>query len=306
MAKEGNKLKAVVAGWKWGSNHMRAFAESEVCDLAALWSRTENPGAGRVAALFNVPLYTDFERMLGETNPDIASIATPESAHETLTVAALKGGAHVYCEKVLAPSRDAGQRMVECAVEQSRLLNVGYNYRYSPSCIYLAEAIGAGKIGKPARTIAVIGKEPLPDRPHASSPALLFPTFIYCALTMKTYMVQYESGAMLLAGATDYSSSLNPGTTLLVEGSEGSLRLDDLSGSVTLCSDSREALVYTPSQIRDSIGLRENCVSAVKDFVLAVHEDRPAPISAEDGVSMIELEEAIYRSAETGAWEDVE
>ena len=82
--------------------------------------------------------------------------------------------------------------------------------------------------------------------------------------------------------------------------------MDDLSGSVTLCSDSREALVYTPSQIRDSIGLRENCVSAVKDFVLAVHEDRPAPISAEDGVSMIELEEAIYRSAETGAWEDVE
>lgn len=100
-------------------------------------------------------------------------------------------------------------------------------------------------------------------------------------------MVQYESGAMLLAGATDYSSSLNPGATLLVEGSEGRPRLDDLSDSVTLWSDSRESRVYTPSQIRDSIGLRENCVSAVKDFAFAISENRSAPIPAEDGVSMI-------------------
>jgi hypothetical protein len=46
-------------------------------------------------------------------------------------------------------------------------------------------------------------------------------------------------------------------------------------------------------------------VAAVKDFALAVHDGRPAPIPGEAGVAMIVLEEAVYRSAEMGQWEDV-
>jgi predicted dehydrogenase len=328
---EQKGLKAVVAGRKWGSNHMRAFAESEVCDLAAIWSRTDNPGVRALAKLYGVPYYTDFEQMLDEIDPDIASVAVPERAHARLTIAALQHGCHVYCEKVLSDSRDAAQKMVDVARAQDRLLNVGYNYRYSPSCIYLAAVIREGKIGKPlfahlraygycihhmtdyvnslfgtpAKAVAVIYKEPLENRPLRSSPDLVFPTFMYCALTTKAYTVQYENGALLLAGSTDYSSSLNPGATLLVEGTEGRLMLDDLSGRVTIWSASRESVIYAPSQIRDQIGLRENCVAAVKAFALAVHDGRPAPIPGEDGVAMIVLEEAVYRSAETGQWEDV-
>ena len=331
MADESRKLKAVVAGWKWGNNHMRAFAESDVCDLKALWSRTENPDALRVASLYHVPLYTDFDQMLEDVQPNVASIAVPEAGHEALTISALESGCDVYCEKVLADTREAGQRMVDCAAKVGRVLNVGYNYRYSPSCIYVVEAIQAGKIGRPlfahlrafgfcihhmtdyvnslfgipVRAVAVIDKEPLEDKPHPSSPALIFSTFMYCALTMKTYMVQYENGATLMAGATDYSSSLNPGATLLIEGTEGRLRLDDLSGQVTFWNNSRESVVFSPSQIRDSIGLRENCVLAVKDFAQAIYYNSPVPIPGEAGVDMIALEEAIFRSADTGQWEDV-
>ena len=143
------RLKAVVAGRKWGSNHMRAYAESPLCDPAALWSRTEGAEARALARRYNVPFYTDFQRMLAEVRPDVASIAVPEGAHEALTVAALEGGCHVYCEKVLAPSRGAAQRMVDLAADRGRLLNVGYNYRYSPSCRYLAQAIAGFKIGTP-------------------------------------------------------------------------------------------------------------------------------------------------------------
>lgn len=332
MPEKKQKLRAVVAGWKWGANHLRAFAESEFCDVAGLWSRTDNAHAKRVADLFHVPLYTDFDRMLDEVKPDIASVATPERAHEVLTVSALQKGCHVYCEKVLSHTRESAQTMVAVAKETGRLLNVGYNYRYSPSCVYLAEAIRAGKIGqplfahlrafgfcihhmtdyvnslfgKPVRAVSVIDKAPLPNKPHPSSPDLVFPTFMYCALTMKTYMIQYDSGATLMAGATDYSSPLNSGATLLIEGSEGRLMLDDLSGKVTLLGNHRESVVYSPSQIRDSIGLRENCVLAVKDFARVVYEDKPAPIPGEAGVAMIALEEAVYRSAETGGWEAID
>jgi predicted dehydrogenase len=331
MPDKKQKLKAVVAGWKWGANHLRAFAESDICEVSGLWSRTDNEGAKRMADLFHVPLYTEFDKMLAEIKPDVASIATPERAHEALTLAALQSGAHVYCEKVLSHTRESAQKMVDAASSAERSLNVGYNYRYSPSCVYLFEAIQAGKIGqplfahlrafgfcihhmtdyvnslfgKPARAVSVINKEPLTDKPHPSSPDLVFPTFMYCALTMKTYMIEYESGATLMAGATDYSSALNPGATLLVEGTEGRLMLDDLSGNVTLLGNDRESIVYAPSQIRDSIGLRENCVLAVKDFARAVYEGEPAPIPGGAGVDMIALEEAVYKSADSGAWETI-
>ena len=331
MANEKPKLKAVVAGWKWGRNHLRAFAESQVCEVSALWSRSENEGAKRVADLFHVPLYTDFDQALKEVKPDVVSVATPERAHEALTIAALQSGAHVYCEKVLSHTRESAQKMVDVANDVGRLLNVGYNYRYSPSCVYLAEAVQSGKIGqplfahlrafgfcihhmtdyvnslfgKPVRAVSVIDKEPLTDKPHPSSPDLVFPTFMYCALTMKTYMIQYESGAMLMAGATDYSSPLNPGATLLIEGTEGRLMLDDLSGKVTLLGNDRESTVYAPSQIRDSIGLRENCVLAVQDFARAVYEGESAPIPGEAGVNMIALEEAVYKSTDSGGWENI-
>ena len=147
MAK--NKLRAVVAGRKWGANHMRAYAESEVCDLVGIWSRSDSASVRALAELYGVPFYTDFTRMLADTDPDIASIAVPESAHEALTVAALESGCHVYCEKVLAPSRDAARRMVDLAKAKGLILNVGYNYRYSPSCVYLANAVGEGRLGLP-------------------------------------------------------------------------------------------------------------------------------------------------------------
>ena len=325
------RLKAVVAGWKWGAHHARAFAESEHTELEAIWSRSDRPEAQQLAALHNVPLHTDFAAMLEELRPDIVSVAVPEAGHEALAIQALQAGCHVYCEKVLAPARAAAERMVQAAAEADRLLNVGYNYRYSPSTLYLSQALRQGRIGRPLfaicrafgccihhmldyansllgnpiRAVATLNKEPLPGKPHPFSPDLVFDTFSYCALTAKTCMVQYEDGAVLLAGATDYSAAEPPGATLILDGSEGRLELDDLTGKVTLRLQGREATVFTPSQICDRIGLTENCVNAVQDFARAVAAGEPAPVPGQAGITMIALEEAIFRSAESGAWERV-
>jgi len=332
MSDGEKKSKAVVAGCNWGGLHAQAFAESGACELAAVWSRTDNPSLRGLGERYAVPVYTDYEKMLAEIKPKIASVAVPEGVHEKLTLAALNGGCHVYCEKVLADSREAAQRMVAAAKDNNRELNVGYNYRYSPSCIYMAEALKQGKIGTPlfahlrafgccihhmtdyvnslfgtpVRTVAKIRKEPLDGKPLPPWEALVFPTFIYAALASKTYMVEYDTGAVLMAGATDYSSIEGPGAVLLVEGSDGRMELDDLTGKVTVWGKSREAIVYKPSQILDKIGLGNNCIAAVKDFASAVCEGKPAPIPGQAGVNMIALEEAVYKSAHSLQWEEVE
>ena len=42
--------------------------------------------------------------MLEEVRPDIVHVCTPEAFHYEPVMAALKAGAHVFCEKVMAES----------------------------------------------------------------------------------------------------------------------------------------------------------------------------------------------------------
>lgn len=48
--------------------------------------------------------YTDLDRMLAEQRPDLVTICTPPTLHRDQTVAALRAGAWVWCEKPPVPS----------------------------------------------------------------------------------------------------------------------------------------------------------------------------------------------------------
>lgn len=325
------KVRCAVAGVDWGSVHARGFAESEHAELVGVWSRSEKPAAKALAAKYNVPLFTDYSAMLATLKPDVVSVATPERAHAPLTLEALDAGCHVYCEKVIADTRKAAASMVQRAKQRKRQLGIGYNYRYSASCQYLTKQVRAGVLGPilfaqlraftwcihhmtdyagsllgtPTRAVAVFNRDPLPKRPLKSADALAFPTFVYAAFQRKAYMVQYDSGAILQAAATDYASIEEPGATFVIQGAEGRAELDDLSGKVTIRKNGREASVWTPSQICDKIGLVENGVLCAADFARAIAKGEPAPVQGDQGLAMLCLEEAILKSAKTSKWQSV-
>ncbi|MGX5181444.1 Gfo/Idh/MocA family protein, partial [Streptomyces avermitilis] len=48
--------------------------------------------------------YTDLDRMLQEQRPDLVSICTPPTLHREQTLAALRAGAWVWCEKPPVPT----------------------------------------------------------------------------------------------------------------------------------------------------------------------------------------------------------
>ena len=53
---------------------------------------------------------------------DIVIIATPPSSHAELTIAALRSGRHVLCEKPLAMDVAQAKQMLDVAIQQRRLL----------------------------------------------------------------------------------------------------------------------------------------------------------------------------------------
>jgi predicted dehydrogenase len=63
---------------------------------------------------------------------EVALVLTPPSTHEALSCAWLARGAHVLCEKPLAPSLDEAERMLRAARDADRRLMMGSKFRYTP------------------------------------------------------------------------------------------------------------------------------------------------------------------------------
>ena len=63
---------------------------------------------------------------------DAALLLTPPVTHEDLAVQALDQGAHVLCEKPLAPTVAAADRMLAAAAAAGRRLMMGSKFRYTP------------------------------------------------------------------------------------------------------------------------------------------------------------------------------
>ena len=102
--------------------HMPGWADSEFTEVVAA-ADIDAKILGKFGQQHDLTsLYTDSYALIASPEIDIIDICTPNMYHEPLTIAALEAGKHVLCEKPLAPTPDAVQRMIE-ARDRSRLYN---------------------------------------------------------------------------------------------------------------------------------------------------------------------------------------
>lgn len=106
--------------------------------------------AEAVAAEFKVQtarIYTDWLEMLEKERPDAVSVCLPNTLHEGPVLAALDLGAHVICEKPLAPSVAVAQGMFDKARKTGKVLMAAQNYRWQPGIPAIKQAIDEGLLG---------------------------------------------------------------------------------------------------------------------------------------------------------------
>ena len=77
--------------------------------------------------------YVDYRDMLaGEKDLDAVIVATPDWMHAEHTVACLKAGLHVYCEKEMSNDLAKARQMVLAARKTGKLLQIGHQRRSNP------------------------------------------------------------------------------------------------------------------------------------------------------------------------------
>jgi predicted dehydrogenase len=98
--------------------------------------------------------YTDYRRLLEQKGIDAVLIATPDHTHAVATMAALKSGYHVYCEKPLTHTVTEARAIAEAAKKYKRVTQMGtqiHSYDNYRRCV---EILKSGAIG-PVREVHV-------------------------------------------------------------------------------------------------------------------------------------------------------
>jgi predicted dehydrogenase len=80
----------------------------------------------------NIYSYQNFDNIRNNPAIDAVYIALPNALHEEYTVRAAKAGKHVLCEKPMATSAAACQRMIDACKTANRLLMIAYRIQYEP------------------------------------------------------------------------------------------------------------------------------------------------------------------------------
>jgi 1,5-anhydro-D-fructose reductase (1,5-anhydro-D-mannitol-forming) len=101
------------------------------------------------AAHYNVPGWTVLEEALKESHADAVYVATPVFLHAPQTIASLRAGKHVLCEKPMALNYEEACSMQRAAAESGRVFGVAYYRRMYAKVNRAKELIEAGAIGRP-------------------------------------------------------------------------------------------------------------------------------------------------------------
>lgn len=103
--------------------------------------------AKELAEKYNGKAYESYESLLNDPEIEAVSVCAANSVHAEITIAALKAGKHVLCEKPMATTLEECEEMVKAAQENGKYLMIDQNQRLAKAHVEAKKMIDDGLIG---------------------------------------------------------------------------------------------------------------------------------------------------------------
>ncbi|AIV40711.1 MULTISPECIES: Gfo/Idh/MocA family protein [unclassified Curtobacterium] len=149
----GRRIRVAVVGTGMIAGvHARA-ARAAGAEVVGVLGRTP-ARSEQVAAQLDVPRgYASLDEVIADA-PDVVHVCTPNDQHHPQSLAVVRAGINVVCEKPLAISAEQAAELVAAADEAGVVATVPFVYRYHPVVREIRARIAAGELG---RLLAVHG-----------------------------------------------------------------------------------------------------------------------------------------------------
>ena len=92
--------------------------------------------------------YHDYDKFLTQADIDAVLVASPVYLHEEQVIQAAQAGKHILCEKPMAPTIEACDRMHQAAQAHDVTLMIAFVKRFDKSLQLVQELIQTGRLGK--------------------------------------------------------------------------------------------------------------------------------------------------------------
>lgn len=103
--------------------------------------------AKELAKKYDGKAYASYEELLNDPQIEAVSVCAANSAHAEITIAALKAGKHVLCEKPMATTLEDCEAMVKAAEESGKYLMIDQNQRLAKAHVEAKKMVDDGLIG---------------------------------------------------------------------------------------------------------------------------------------------------------------
>ena len=98
---------------------------------------------------YSARVWTELSAALEDPAIDAVYVATPVALHASQTIAALRAGKHVLCEKPMAMNYCEALSMEAAAEASGKTLGIAYFRRSFPKVLRALEVLETGAIGRP-------------------------------------------------------------------------------------------------------------------------------------------------------------
>jgi len=332
---------AVIGAGYFSHFHLDAWNRIDGVEIAAVCD-VDRDKAGRVASEFGVDrVFDDYRSMLDQTEVDFVDIITRPDSHLSIVSDVASRNLAMICQKPLAPTSDEARRIVDVAAHAGVRFMVHENFRFQPWYREINQLMQAGEIGDKLHTISFRNRQGdgfgddayMARQPYFQTMKkfLLFEAGIHTIDTFRYLggeiqqawcfhrrlnpviagedtalaVMKFRQGVGVYdANRFNETTAKDPRYTfgeLLVEGNGGTIRLDG-DGRLTIqnLGESERDHEYAASRR----GFSGDCVHATQQhFVDCLRSGEDFETSGENYLKSIAVQEAMYRSAETGCWE---
>jgi UDP-N-acetyl-2-amino-2-deoxyglucuronate dehydrogenase len=136
---------AIIGCGNIGKRHAAYVQEAgkliAVCDI-------DKEKASETGKKYNTSIFFTIEELLQGTKPDVVVICTPNGLHAQHSIASLRAGCHVLCEKPMAISSKECLDMIDAAEKAGRKLFIVKQNRFNPPVVAIKKILDEKRLGE--------------------------------------------------------------------------------------------------------------------------------------------------------------
>ena len=290
--------------------------------------------AARLGEERGIPFWTDHRSLLDECDCDAIAVVTPHSTHRDIVVDAAAASRHVFCEKTMAITVADCHDMVEAADAHGIKLMVGHKRRFRPAAVAIRNALGSEGLGRPlavnvrgyfGRHITGFWRE------RELCGGLLYWAGVHDVDTLRYLFGEVASvyavlGPKLRPEISDQEDAIAVALTF-ESGMLGSIQVSTFfpmatyqtafgfdivceRGGIAYSAQDLTVTTHIEGEQPHTVQLEHNSAEGAYDrewssFAAWVLRDETPVLTGEDGLRCVEILQAAYLSADTGARVDL-